>query len=244
MIKGQNKISFFIFQSRLPYNLLESSFSFLLNKMNDLFDNSNRESYHHYSTAFLLIRRTSHQRLLWLCQHDRLGWLLAFFFLGCRQLCLASACCITNLRKESSDFFEKLLDINSSLSTDFFEEDIVLFWQFFALGFADFPFLQVDFVGEECDDDPIASLIFDVIHPFLDAFEGSGVGNVVDDDRNRSVSDVVGDQSLETFLACGVPELQTYGLVFEEDVLGNKIYADSGSLDECLSTCSLPSKIS
>lgn len=87
-------------------------------------------------------------------------------------------------------------------------------------------------------------MVLHVIDPFLNAFEGSGVGNVVDDDCHRSVSDVVGDQSLETFLACGVPELQTYGFVFEKDVLGDKIYTDGGSLDECLSTCSLPSKIS
>jgi hypothetical protein len=47
--------------------------------------------------------------------------------LNCRELSFASARRITNFGEESRNFFEKLLDIDSSFGADFLEEDIILF---------------------------------------------------------------------------------------------------------------------
>jgi hypothetical protein len=47
--------------------------------------------------------------------------------LNCRELGFAPACSVANFGQESRNFFEKLLDIDSSFGADFLEEDIILF---------------------------------------------------------------------------------------------------------------------
>jgi hypothetical protein len=106
------------------------------------------------------------------------------------------------------------LNVASCFGADFLEEDIVSLRQFPSLCFRDVPVLKVDFVGEEGYDDSFSPLVFDIVDPFLDAFEGIAVGDVVDYNCYRSVSDIVGDQCFESFLARSVPELKTYSLVF------------------------------
>jgi len=59
----------------------------------------------------------------------------------------------------------------------------------------------------------------------LKAFER---GYIVDDDRYRRVADVGGDERAEAFLACGVPELQAHGAVFEVHGFGEEVDADGG----------------
>ena len=45
-------------------------------------------------------------------------------------------------------------------------------------------------------------------------------------------------------MAGGVPQLETDGFLLKEDVLGDEVDADGGSLDDGWSTCSLPSNMS
>lgn len=78
----------------------------------------------------------------------------------------------------------------------------------------------------------------------MDTVEGNAVGDIIDNNCDGRVTDVVGDEGPETFLAGGIPKLQSDGLLLEEDILGDEIDADGGSLHEGVRTCSLPSKIS
>ncbi len=122
------------------------------------------------------------------------------------------------------------MNIDSSLCTYFLEIDEVSFCQFFALGFSNVPILEVDFVGQEGNDDPVSPLVLDVVYPLLDALEGGAIGDIIDDDGYGSISDIVGYECLEPLLASSVPQLQADSLVLEEDVLGDEVDADGGSL--------------
>ena len=98
------------------------------------------------------------------------------------KLGLASGSCIANIRKQGCDFLEELLNIVSGLGTNFFEEHFVLFCQLLALAGGYLSLLKVDFVSKESDNYSVSSLIFNVVDPFLYAFEGIGVGHIIDDD--------------------------------------------------------------
>ena len=141
-------------------------------------------------------------------------------------------------------FLEELLDVHPRFGADFLKEDIVVPRHLEAFLLADVSILQVNFVGKEGDDDSLSPLVLDVVDPFLYTFERVSVGDIVDNDCNGSVSDVVGNECLESFLAGGVPELQPDGLVLEEDVLRDEVDADGGSLCYRRGTCSLPSNMS
>jgi hypothetical protein len=82
------------------------------------------------------------------------------------------------------DLFEKLLDIESGLCTDFLEIDGIAFGQVPALGFRDVPLLQVYLVGQQRDDHSFSPLRLHVVHPLLNALERTAVGHVVYDDRH------------------------------------------------------------
>jgi hypothetical protein len=136
------------------------------------------------------------------------------------------------------------LNIAARFGADFFKEDLVLFSKLLALLLRNVSLFEIDLIGQKCNDNSVASLVLHVINPFLDAFEGVAISDVVDDNGDRSVSNVVRDESLEAFLSGRIPQLQTDGLVLEEDVLRNEVDSDGGTLDGRMRTCSLPSKMS
>lgn len=103
---------------------------------------------------------------------------------------------------------------------------------------------EVNLVGKEGDNNAVTALVLDIVHPLLYALEGVAVGDIIDDNGHRGIANVVGDEGLESLLASGVPELEADGLLLEEDVLGDEIDADGGSLDQSRGTCSFPSKMS
>ncbi len=136
------------------------------------------------------------------------------------------------------------MNIATSFGADFLEENIVLFGEFLALLLGNVSLFQIDLIGQKCDDDSVPSLVLHVVHPLLHALEGIAIGDVVDDNGDGSVSNVVGDEGLETFLSGRIPQLQTDGLVLEEDVLRDEVDSDGGALGGERGTCSLPSKMS
>ncbi len=87
-------------------------------------------------------------------------------------------------------------------------------------------------------------MVLDIIDPLLYAFEGILGGDVIDDDSNGGISDVVGNEGFKSFLTGRIPQLQADGLILEEDILGDEVDADGGSLSVERGTCSLPSKMS
>jgi hypothetical protein len=111
------------------------------------------------------------------------------------------------------------LDIGSAFSADFFEQHIVLLSKISTLFLADLSFVHIDFVAEHGDDGALASLVLDIVDPPLHSLEGGPVGHIVHNDSHRRVADVVGDERAEAFLAGGVPQLQSYGFFFQEDIL-------------------------
>jgi hypothetical protein len=194
----------------------------------------------------LLPSTASRSRLLWLGQHDCLAFLTNRLLLtaGRGLFGLAPGCGLSDFGEECGDFFEELLDVDSCFSADFLEEDVIAFGEFLALCVGDVPVLEVDFVGEEGDDDALAALVLDVVDPLLNALEGVAIGDVVDYDCDGGVADVVGDEGLKAFLPGGVPELEADGLVLEEDVLRDEVDPDGRPLSGTAGTCSLPSKMS
>ncbi len=136
------------------------------------------------------------------------------------------------------------MNIATRFGADFLEEDLVLIGELPALLLRNVSLFEIDLIGQKCNDNSVATLVLHVVDPFLHAFEGVAIGDVVDDNGDRSVSDVVGDESLEAFLSGRIPQLQTDGLVLEEDVLRDEVDSDGGALDGSMRTCSLPSKMS
>ena len=134
--------------------------------------------------------------------------------------------------------------VDSCLCADLFEEDIILFSQFFTFCFADVPIFKVNFVGEECNYDSLSSLVFDIVDPLLNALICIAICDIVDNYSHGGISNVIRYQSLESLLSGCVPELESDGFILKEDVLRDEVDADGGSLHGEISTCSLPSNIS
>ena len=51
--------------------------------------------------------------------------------------------------------------------------------------------------------------------------------DIVDDDRDLAVSEIVGEEGSEPFLAGGVPDVEADGLVLDIEGLGNEVNPDS-----------------
>ena len=144
---------------------------------------------------------------------------------------------LVDLRQLGGDFFEKLLDVGSGLGADLLEDDHVAVGQVLALRLGDIAILEVHLIPEQGNDDPVASLVLDVIDPLLDALEGGPIGDIIDHNSHRGVSYVIGDERFEPFLPGGVPQLQADGLVLEEDVLRDEVDADGRPLSGGRDTC-------
>lgn len=108
--------------------------------------------------------------------------------------CLRARCWLIDLWQLCCDFFEKFLNICSCLGTDFLEEHHVPISQVFSLRLRDISILKVHLIPEQRNDNPIASLILDIIDPLLHALEGSPIGDIINDNSNRGVSNIIGNQ--------------------------------------------------
>jgi hypothetical protein len=102
---------------------------------------------------------------------------------------------------------------------------------------ADVPIFQINLVSQQRNNHPFAPLILHVLHPLLHTLKRVTVGHVVHDHCNGGVANVVGDECLEALLSGSVPKLKTDGLILEENVLGDKIDTNCGTLRGGRGTC-------
>jgi hypothetical protein len=119
--------------------------------------------------------------------------------------CFRSTGGFIDLWELSCNLFEELLNIDACLCTHLFEINQISFSELPPLHLGDIPVFDVNFVGQEGDDDSFTPLVLDVIYPLLYAFKGTAVGDIVDDDGNRSITNVVGYQCFKPLLPCSIP---------------------------------------
>ena len=134
--------------------------------------------------------------------------------------------------KQSGDLFEKLLNIHTGLRTHLFKKDFILFCKLSALFFCHVTFFDIDLIGQKGNNDSFSPLILYIIDPFLNTREGCAVRDIVDNDCDRRVANIVGDEGSKPFLACCVPELQPNSFLLEVDILGDEVDANGGPLNE------------
>ena len=93
---------------------------------------------------------------------DRTDWKLLLD--GCFYSCTR----FVDIWKLCGYFFEKLLNIETHLGTDFLKRNIILLSYLPPLSFLHVPLLKIHLVCQKSDDDSITALRFDIIDPLLD----------------------------------------------------------------------------
>jgi hypothetical protein len=90
------------------------------------------------------------------------------------------------------------------------EHQVVLLCLLFSLCCGDLPLVvQVRLIAYQNNNDIVASLASDIIHPLARVFKGLLVGDVVHDDRYAGVANVGGNQGSEPLLTGCVPEVHS-----------------------------------
>jgi hypothetical protein len=89
-------------------------------------------------------------------------------------------------------------------------------------------FVEIVFVANEEDEDVVASVLLDVVHPDAEVVEAFAAGDVVDEKDGVGVAEVAGDETFEAFLASSVPELEADGALVDDDVFGDEVDAYGG----------------
>jgi hypothetical protein len=128
------------------------------------------------------------------------------------------------------DFFEELLNIYSRLCAYFFEMDLIPCSELSSFGFSDVSVLQINFISKEGNNDSISPLVFDIVNPFLYRLEGGAIGDIIDNDGDGSIANIVRYECFKSLLTSSVPQLQTDGLILEEDILRDEVNSNGRSL--------------
>ena len=71
---------------------------------------------------------------------------------------------------------------------------------------------HIALIADEDAGDVVGGVLLHLVHPVLNGAEALAVGDVVSHDDTVGTLVVAGGNSLETFLACGVPNLELNGL--------------------------------
>ena len=76
---------------------------------------------------------------------------------------------------------------------------------------------QIRLVASDDNNDLVSSHGDRVFNPSLDALKGLFVGNIVNNNSDSRVFNIRGNKRLESLLASGVPQLESYGFVVYVD---------------------------
>lgn len=108
---------------------------------------------------------------------------------------------------------ESLLDVLAVLGGSLKEAYVVVLSKFLALisGYLS-GIGHVALIADQNAGDVVRGVLLDLVHPVLDCTEALAVGDVVSHDDTVGSLVVAGGNSLETFLASGVPNLELNGL--------------------------------
>jgi hypothetical protein len=91
------------------------------------------------------------------------------------------------------------------------------------------PLLQIDFVSHQKGHRSVMFVLTVEFQPRSRSFERLRISGIVDDETAARILEVAGDETFETFLAGGVPELKPILLVVVGNVFYEEVDAD-GSL--------------
>lgn len=91
-----------------------------------------------------------------------------------------------------------------------------------------FSLSDVRFIAHQKNESVLAPGLPHEVQPFINSFEGRPQGHVNDDEAGVGISDVGRDECSESFLSCGVPELQPEGFSFDLHGFGDEVDADGG----------------
>ena len=108
---------------------------------------------------------------------------------------------------------ESLLDVLAVFGRGLEESDVVVLSKFLTLigGYLS-GIGHIALIADKNAGDIVRSVFLDLVHPVLDGTEALAVGDVVSHDDTVSTLIIAGSDSLETLLACSVPDLELNGL--------------------------------
>ena len=72
------------------------------------------------------------------------------------------------------------------------------------------------------------SMLLDLAYPITNGFERAAVGNVVYEDDSLGSAEVGGGDGAESFLACGIPDLEFDPFVIDFNVFDFEVDSDCG----------------
>ena len=95
-----------------------------------------------------------------------------------------AGCGIGCFRQKSCDFFKELLNVGPCFGAHFLEYNLVIFGKSSAFIFSYISLWQIYLIGQYSNNGSLATLILDVVDPFLHIIKGSAIYHIIDDDSD------------------------------------------------------------